>query len=243
MYSRLCFHGARPGLVMGGSSELFQCIRARHNLHFILLTKNSQPSFWLCLAKAHQAPLCTADKFPAMWRQDRVSQHQWGTSAGPRETLSLCVFAIMWAEYLGWKWGRGPTEAEGRVGGGLRGRERERRREWMFRLLSGVLSFLKCMCYHSNVVFTTAGGEHRVTEKRRGNARHSKMSKIHTLGLSVFTTHKLSWGGGGGGVGETHFNINGWQAGSVCLRFLLASWKYPAEAMGRVFAGKSGCQC
>lgn len=46
MYSRLCFHGARPGLVMGGSSELFQCIRARHNLHFILLTKNSQPSFW-----------------------------------------------------------------------------------------------------------------------------------------------------------------------------------------------------
>lgn len=129
MYSRLCFHGARPGLVMGGSSELFQCIRARHNLHFILLTKNSQPSFWLCLAKAHQAPLCTADKFPAMWRQDRVSQHQWGTSAGPRETLSLCVFAIMWAEYLGWQWGRGPMEAEGRVGGIERERERERGRE------------------------------------------------------------------------------------------------------------------
>lgn len=39
MYSRLCFHGARPGLVMGGSSELFQSMRARHNLHFILLTK------------------------------------------------------------------------------------------------------------------------------------------------------------------------------------------------------------
>lgn len=43
MYSRLCFHGARPGLVMGGSSELFQSMRARHNLHFILLTKK-QPA-------------------------------------------------------------------------------------------------------------------------------------------------------------------------------------------------------
>lgn len=160
MYSRLCFHGARPGLVMGGSNELFQCIRARHNLHFILLTKNSQPSFWQCLAKAHQAPLCSAGKFPAMWRQDRVSQHQWGTSAGPREMLSLCVFAIMGAEYLGWKWGRGLTEAVGGRGG-------LRAREWMFRLLGCVFSFLKCMCYHSNVVFTTAGGKHRVTEKRR----------------------------------------------------------------------------
>lgn len=37
MYSRLCFHGARPGLVMGGSSELFQCVRAtaQFALHFI----------------------------------------------------------------------------------------------------------------------------------------------------------------------------------------------------------------
>lgn len=42
MYSRLCFHGARPGLVMGGSSELFQCMRACHNLHFILLTKKKK---------------------------------------------------------------------------------------------------------------------------------------------------------------------------------------------------------
>lgn len=56
------------------------------------------------------------------------------------------------------------------------------------------MSFLKCMRYHSSVVFTTAGGKHRVTEKRRGNARHSKMSKIHTLGLSVFTTHMLRRG-------------------------------------------------
>lgn len=28
--------------------------------------------------------------------------------------------------------------------------------------------------------------------ERRGNARHSKMSKIHTLGLSVFSTHEPS---------------------------------------------------
>lgn len=81
----------------------------------------------------------------------------------------------------------------------------------MFRLLCGVFSFLKCMCYHCNVVFTTAGGQQRVREERRGNARHSKMSKIHALGRSVFTSHKLSRGG------KTHFNINGRQAGSLCL--------------------------
>lgn len=80
----------------------------------------------------------------------------------------------------------------------------------MFRLLGGVLSFLKCMCYHSNVVFTTAGGKHRVTEERRGNARHSKMSKIHTLGLSVFTTHKPSRGG------KNSFQYK-WKKQGVCV--------------------------
>lgn len=105
----------------------------------------------------------------------------------------------------------------------------------MFRLLCSVLSFLKCMRYHGNVVFTTAGGKHRVTEERRGNARHSKMSKIHTLGLSVFTTHKPSSGG------KTNFKQG------VCVfisafehpvfLFLLAPWKYPAEALRRVLLG------
>lgn len=80
----------------------------------------------------------------------------------------------------------------------------------MFQLLGHVLSFLKCMCYHSSVVFTTAGGKHGVGEKRHGNARHTKMSKIHTLGLSVFTTHQPL-------EEKTHFNINGRQAQSVCV--------------------------
>lgn len=118
--------------------------------------------------------------------------------------LSLCVFAIMGAEYLGWKCvrERGLTEAEAE--------EIEREREKMFRLLGSVLSFLKCMCYHSNVVFTTAGGKHRVTEERRGNARHSKMSKIHTLGLSVFTTHKQRRGG------KNSFQYK-WKKQGVCV--------------------------
>lgn len=68
--------------------------------------------------------------------------------------------------------------------------EREGKKRRMFRLLCGVLSSLKCMRYHGCVVFTTAGGKHRVTEERRWNSAHSKMSKIHILGLSVFTAHK-----------------------------------------------------
>ena len=41
MYSRLRFHGARPGLVMGGSSELFQCVARppQFALHFLLTKK------------------------------------------------------------------------------------------------------------------------------------------------------------------------------------------------------------
>lgn len=105
----------------------------------------------------------------------------------------------------------------------------------MFRLLCGVLSFLKCMCYHSNVVFTTAGGEHRVTVKRHGNARHSKMSKIHTLGLCIHHTQAVM-------RGKNSFQYK-WMTSRecVCLLFFLffcsPSWKYPAEALGRILLG------
>lgn len=74
-------------------------------------------------------------------------------------------------------------------------------------------------------------------EERRGNARRSKMSKIHTLGLSVFSTHKQRRGE------KTNFNINRRQAGSVslCVIFffflILASCKYPAKALRRVLLG------
>lgn len=65
------------------------------------------------------------------------------------------------------------------------------------------------------------------------------MSKIHTLGLSVFSAHKPSWGGGR--EKKPHFNINGWQAGStwrsLSLFFCSPPWKYPAEALGRVLPG------
>lgn len=126
----------------------------------------------------------------------------------------------------------------GRGRGGRNLDTQRRGRERMFRLLGGVLSFLKCMCYHSNVVFTTAGGKHRVTEERRGNARHSKMSKIHTLGLSVFTTHKPSRGG------KNSFQYK-WKKQGVCVFIsafehfflMLTTWKYPAEALRRVLLG------
>lgn len=102
----------------------------------------------------------------------------------------------------------------------------------MFRLLGDVLSFLKCMRYHGNVVFTAAGGERRVTVKRRGNARHSKMSKIHTLGLCIqHTQAELK--------GEKNSFQYKWMTSSESVSpfFLLATWKYPAEALGRVLLG------
>lgn len=77
------------------------------------------------------------------------------------------------------------------------------------------------------------------SEEWRGNARHSKMSKIHTLGLCIhYTRAELRR--------KTHFNINGRQAGeSVCvfisafehISFFLAPWKYPAETLGREVLG------
>lgn len=106
------------------------------------------------------------------------------------------------------------------------------------------------MCYHSDVVFTAAGGKQGVTEERRGNTRHSQICKIHTLGLSVFTTHTRAE------QRREQRRKNSfqykWKASRECvcvcvslyrllniifLFFLLAPWKYPAQAPRRVLPG------
>ena len=169
---------------------------AQFALHFIN-KKPRQPSFWRCLAKAHQA---LPTNF--LQRDDRIESLSI-SGVPPLAPGRCCHYACLQSWELNILAGRSEREGWRRQrerGMNLRGR--------MFRLLCSVLSSLKCMCYHSCVVFTTAGGKHRVTEERRGNARHSKMSKIHTSLYSLHTSRE---------EGKTHFNINERQAGSVCL--------------------------
>lgn len=116
MYSRLCFHGVRPGLVMGGSSELFQCIRAQHNLHFILLTKNSQPSFWRCLPQSSPGSKCA---LPTNFLQcdDRIESLSI-SGVPPLAPRRCCHYVCLQSWELNTLAG-----SEGRGTGGGRGRE------------------------------------------------------------------------------------------------------------------------
>lgn len=155
---------AAPALVMGGGSE-------RELLRRLLEPGTICTSF--CIQKKiKKQPASQAFFFfgaappPTSFQQCDYRMESLGVGGAPplaplRGTPSLCVFAIMRAEYLGWK--RGESEW-------LRSREKGGENE----CFGCALRFPKRAHarYHGNVAFTAAGG--------RGSARRGEMGKVQT---------------------------------------------------------------